>query len=541
MATNIRSFRPVKSIDFGTSSDIAAQAGRQLESGANTLSRVLGQVKERNIAQDTALTKTNDQAIQSSLDRIKSLGEFNQAESEGKFLDESLAGQFGDKYNKDSFKTGLARAKERLSSNAVSTAFGIAENAAKGTRDITQGRAAMRQSLLDSGMNVQEVDKTTSAWASSTGLSDQFKREDTNALNSALDKFNSALGEDMSTTEALSLAGVGLKAENLRKFTKEAKQVAIDKASFTPEQNAEVTKLANDNQFALDQVVRQGTAQINTAKTQLGRMPEAISQETANEFANVTNHGSHVLEKFAGLIRNPASAGMLNATFNMFNDVTTGDAALDIVNERYQLLIAPGPNQLSEKDAAAVILESWKNGLSAHESNLGAPGVAKEAFETAIKNKTITLNNRRKLESQIGSAEAELENQRLTLGKRNADDIYNFKKQIRTGNKTGKAAGKFKRAVPPTKSVVSDEPETTEAVPDRLTQKETTQKNALRDSAVKQRAARNKKRTNAIRKLFREEKGLFSKNPQSFEDFKSGFSEDNITTAKKKKLLEALK
>ena len=438
MAPRIPQFRPVQGPDYAATANIVGQAGRSIDKGFSAFSDVLGGLKQRNVAEDTRITQGNDRTIKADLERFGSLGELNQADKAGQLTDTAIQSKFGTQYDSAAFNSNLKAIKARLRGKAVNEASATAYQEAESTGDITQAQSAMHKSLIDAGMTTPQALAATTKFGNDAGvIKDRIKKKETDLYNSVMQGLDEALTTGTSTTsENLNAARNQLPAKLRAKLDREGKKLIADRSQMNQDQKNQYDYLSQTNKDAIGAAQRQGELGIQSLQAELSNIPQAISNEVAGEFENVTDPGSHVLEKFQAAIVDPASAGIVNAILSPFSPVATGDKAMEIVNDKYQNLIASGT--LSDADTAAVLWESWKATLQSHQTP-GAPGVDPEAFDKEIARRTQAMVARKQKQSDINAARLKHESNIQGMQRQSRDQLFNFSTDTRKANRTGVA------------------------------------------------------------------------------------------------------
>ena len=431
-------FKQIRPVDFQTSSNILDQAGRSMERGLDAFGGVLGDLRGRATARKAFASEGNDRAIAANLETFKNLGDIQQAEDAGSFTDTNLFQKFGSNYSQKGAKDALSAVKSRLKGKATDEATSIANQAATESGDMTKGTAAFRQHMLSRGAKSSDVDAATNKWAAGNeALKGEIGRAKEQIFEDAFSQYQDASRSGVNTSQAITnISSKIIDPKQRRRFTEEAKKWDKIKSSLTTDQKAEIefeTQKDND-QIALAQ--QQGNERISALQAGVSAIPNPISPEVANEFEDVTDPGSHVLEKFQDMIVNRATAGVVNAILSPFSGVTTGDAAMKIVSQKHQDLIESG--KFSDKDAAAILWQSWKSTLQAHDT-MAAPGVNKQIFEDEIQRRSDALSMRKDKQASLNSTKLSINTQLQSMRSNSRSRLFEIGKNTRKSNRTGKA------------------------------------------------------------------------------------------------------
>jgi len=173
-------WRNVNAPSFEGPLEAIGDANEDIISGFDPFKKILTdhqKLQEENFIQQG---ENVDIGIQANLQKLKSLGELNQAEDAGQFDIGTMEQKYGKMYSPEKLKAGISDTRTDLRADALSIASGIGTQAANDGKDITLGSKAVYENLIAKGADNDWALQQASKWEQGAGvLQNRFNKERT--------------------------------------------------------------------------------------------------------------------------------------------------------------------------------------------------------------------------------------------------------------------------------------------------------------------------------------------------------------------------
>ena len=180
-------WRNVNAPSFEGPLEAIGDANEDIISGFDPFKKILTdhqKLQEENFIQQG---ENVDTGIQANLQKLKSLGELNQAEDAGQFDIGTIEQQYGKMANFDKLTKNVAKQRTDLRADALSIASGIGTQAANDGKDITLGSKAVYEDLIAKGADNDWALQQASKWEQGAGvLQNKFNKERKDATDTFL-------------------------------------------------------------------------------------------------------------------------------------------------------------------------------------------------------------------------------------------------------------------------------------------------------------------------------------------------------------------
>ena len=440
----IRNFRPITGVDFEAPAMLLKNSGESYNAGFNALNQAIQGQQKRIAGQELEQTKKNDLAIQANLEKFNTLAELKQAQQAGTFDLSNRQAQFGDRYSQDKATAAYTAKEALLRDSAYNEAVGVGVGMANTSQDTTKGVSAMGERLRTLGMSPAEILKRQAQ--ASQGMQalqpgyDKQKQESSNtAFNNIIEsgksintvKERNALLADLDPNIRSIVAG---KLKNVdTEQDKETAQTTKEKREtetynrrmqeLSPEKRRQYDYLNQTGQARIAQNTAEGMQKLDSIQRNIEALPNPVEEGVSNQLKNILDSGSSVIEYFSKEIEQGWSKGSVNGLFNMFGDVTTGTAAMELVKQKMKDLTKD--DRLSDNDAAAIAIQSYKFTYADNDIFLG-PGINERSWDEDIERRTNLLAKKREMQKEFQTTKQALGKENTSLEQINRDTLFNF-------------------------------------------------------------------------------------------------------------------